>query len=995
MAFTRAGNRDTFLRRAGYTSRLTDDNLEQLQRDIESGSLLQRYDLNTGGNLTRYHRQTPPLVGSNSPAPNSPTYATLDHMIVSQIDPATATSPRGVSVQGVWETVAQYLPFRDLFYHRDKQREVAKGLEDLYKELQRVQTETATPHPTNPGLIITTKRKLTSAEAGKIISQRRYKTVRSTLEQLAVDMGYVGEIDVETATPSPYGYGAPVVPAVPAPPVYRTPTPDDIRQSYGRVTINPRTWLQAIPDEVLAGVRTVALTGIIASAAVGSYVPLAMYAGGRLASGATASAVSHVVRQHGRDYITTEDGIQNAAELAGKLGGLAAYGATASAVAGGLALTWVTGCLAGSAVTRYVGNKRRQQARDLQRQLEDITQTGANDPALRARIDSTVLSAEKYEAASAGLDILSLLSMGVGGLRGLHLPIWTSTPDTTAPTIDHITTQTAVHVGDDVKYSFDVHDLPNSGHVEQASITIQDPTRHFTSQSVYPDSVVERIQHTFGDSNITEHGTIHATHAGQYTVTINASDGAGNTATPQTFTFTVTDGTSPVTPGPVVPTPIIVPVPCEDGHIPYNTNLAGTNLELREVYDYHHTPLIAEKGHEQGLHIASDWKSGTVTVGPHDEHTPCDFNVDDTVVMFEHYNAGTVGHKAFTDASLNTPDYRVLVDVDASGHFVIPDEFKHASTDSYQITWAQMTHSDCANGQLGLEDLASVTHGQHVVVSKEAVFDGSVPAHVPPHYITCEEPAVPVHPAPVVPETPVTPDVGNIHYYQITPVPDHGAFLLNITDNRFDGINNTTEIYSGDHLVQWSQDTFAEGTTTAIVGGHYPVDLHAGDYRVHSWGHDNPNIAWDNKEFIVSATEQHVAPAHFATSASFVSADGGLETVVGSAGVHTTIEPTTAVGTVHIAPVATSESTEVGSSTAHIAPAAEFESSETGSALPAGTTSHIAPAAGFTPTEDCGCDGSSDAYMPSSDAIAQMSYEEIQQLMQAYYNEYYKIIEIA
>lgn len=165
-------------------------------------------------------------------------------------------------------------------------------------------------------------------------------------------------------------------------------------------------------------------------------------------------------------------------------------------------------------------------------------------------------------------------------------------------------------------------------------------------------------------------------------------------------------------------------------------------VELREVYDYHTTPLTPEAGHEQGLTIdMKTWKDGSVSLnGVYDEHTPCDFNVDSTVVMLEHY----------TD--VKALDYRVLVDVDASGHFEIPKEFATYKGDDIQVTWASITH--CENGKLGLEDLASYTHGKHVVIPNEAVFSGSVPAHVAPHYIDCDGTADAVTPAPTHTDAP-------------------------------------------------------------------------------------------------------------------------------------------------------------------------------------------------------------------------------------------------
>ncbi|MBI5002995.1 hypothetical protein HZC31_06420 [Candidatus Woesearchaeota archaeon] len=740
MAFTRAGNREAFLEKSGSID------VEGLQRAIETGDLLRRYDLDTAQNITRYHRQTPSLVGGASVAPNTAADPTLDHLAVTPFDPATATSP-GYNLGAM---IAQYLPLRDCFYHRDKQREVAKGLDDLYKELQRVQNEVVAPHPTNPGLLVTTKRKLTAAEAGKIIGQRRYHVSRGTLEQLSIELGYVGEVDIQTPVPTPYGYTAPAAPATPGAPTYRTPTPDDVRAAYQQPLSwkRPQTYLQRIPEGVLAVIRDGALvTGAIAGSglALGAVGAYAAAKGGQIAAGLIGSGISHVARRSASDYITSEDGLQNFAQMTGKLSGLAAYSATASLATATLAVGWVTGTLAGSAITRYIANRKRQNARDKQRQLEDVLQTGGIDPTLATQIQNDIRSAEKYEAASATFDIASLLGV-VGGVLSNGVGMVSSTNDTEAPSIDKIeySTKTDLCKGDKVEFSFTAADNKDVEKVVAELYTAGDAQDALQAKLLGVPSSVTALQdatvhqdgitdiNVFGKDVVEGNGSFTINDSGDYKVLLTATDAAGNSTSQLVeHTYTIGNCESTVDPDeppvcPVDPDEPKTPSELEDcvkERFSYGKNISK-GVELREVYDYHTTPLKPEAGHEQGLTL-DHWKGGSVSLnGVYDEHTPCDFNVDNTVVMLEHY----------TDAK--ALDYRVLVDVDASGHFEIPKEFAAYNGDDIQVTWAEVTH--CEDGKLGLEDLASYTHGNHVVIPKEAVFEGSVPTHVAPHYVDCD-----------------------------------------------------------------------------------------------------------------------------------------------------------------------------------------------------------------------------------------------------------------
>jgi hypothetical protein len=411
----REANVHRFLRSSGYVT------LDALQEAIENGALLQRYDLDTTENRDRYNRVNP-LVGMNVPAPvtNVPGYGAMGHNAVTQLDPADATSPNGA---GLWEMVKQYIPLRDCFYHRDKEREVAKGLVDTYKELQRVYAdrEAITVDPTTNN-VITQRNKLTIDEAGSLVQARRYKTTRSTLEHLLPQLGYVGSVEVEeTVTAPAYGYGTAVNTVVST--THSVPTGQDIRDSYAELTLNPKTWLQAMPEGTLAFIREGAfIGGAVGTAGLGA-VALGIYGAakaGQVVGGVAGSGISHVARNNNslRSYIGNEDGLENFAQLTGKIGGLAAYSGTASVLAGGLAVGWVTGTLGASALSRYVGNRKRQNARESRRQLEEVLQTGGTDTALQSQVENYINSAERWEAASAGFDILSLVGLVAGAASG-------------------------------------------------------------------------------------------------------------------------------------------------------------------------------------------------------------------------------------------------------------------------------------------------------------------------------------------------------------------------------------------------------------------------------------------------------------------------------------------------------------------------------------------------------------------------------------------------
>jgi hypothetical protein len=731
MAFTRAGNRDAFLERSGYLD------IEDLQRAIESGGLLRRYDLDTPQNRTRYHR-VPPLVGGASLAPNTSADPTLDHLAVTPLDPATATSP-GYNLGAM---LLQYVPLRDCFYHQDKQREVAKGLDDLYKELQRVQNNVAAPHPTNPGLVVTTKRKLTAAEAGKIIGQRRYHASRATLEQLAVDLGYVGEVDVESPVPVPYGSTAPTPLAIPGAPAYRTPTLDAIRAAYQQ-PLSLTNAVQRIPEGVLAVIRDTALiSGAIAGSGLtaGAAIAYGCAKGGQIVAGLAASGISHLARRGASDYITSEDGLQNFAQFTGKVGGLAAYSATASLATATLAVGWVTGTLAGSAVTRYVANRKRQHARDLQRQLEvdlqNVSTPGAMNPAPAAvnparvaEIQAYVLSAERYEAASAACDIASLLGSVGGSLyaafggSGITIPGGTTTSD--APIIDMTSLKSEQHglsfkSGDTMKYTVDVDDKPDFGDaIKDVRVAINRPDGSVVTEHLYVNGWDDKISAFFGDSHTTDKGSFDANTKGWYKMTFTASDTQGHT-TEKVYGFTITeDGATPVTQLP--PAPSQSPAPHSGGSgngtspIPGTTDYAENGWDIRRTYDDHghldkHCDPSSYKGgaaHESSDAFTFNNKSGHVNLDIADcdkHHVKTDAHgihpdgKHDYRIAFEGYKLEH-GKVVLAD--------ELLFQIDQNGNYKLPDSLDLTQYSGYQVGLVDVLHE--GNNKLCLEFIASTS----------------------------------------------------------------------------------------------------------------------------------------------------------------------------------------------------------------------------------------------------------------------------------------------
>lgn len=702
MAFTRRGNADAFLDKSGYVD------LDTLQRAVEDGRLLQRYDFDTAQNRTRYH--APGMVGGPSMAPNTPADPALDQFAVTPLVPTGATST-GQSMK-LGAMLFQYLPFRDCFYHRDKQREVAKGLDDLYKELQRVQTAVYAPHPTNPGLAVETKRKLTAAEAGKIIGQRRYHASRATLEQLAVDLGYVGEVEAERAVPVPIGYGIPpLAPAVPGAPTYRTPTPDDIRAAYQQ-PLSLANATQRIPEGVLAVIRDGALlsgAALGAGTLAGAATAYGFAKGEQVVAGIVGSGISHIARQSAGSYTTSEDGLQNFAQLTGKLGGLAAYSTTASVASATLAIGWVTGTLVGSALTRYAANRKRQNARNSQQQLEVVLQAGGTNPALTAQIQNEVRSAERYEAVSGAFDIASLLgtlgSLGYqlfnGSTGGGNPPGTDEAPKITQKEFNNGSTTTVFDKATTQSVEYTVR-AEDDHAIEKITTNLYKVDGGITrnievGKDIYATGFFDNMKHALGSATVTDGDTITlgTLQPGEYVLNATATD---NATPPQTSAvepiarFTVTENGR----GPVPP---LVPSDAD--------NLAS--WDIRRVYDDdgHLTqkcnPNSYANGaaHENGtISFDSNTHKGTVKFDLRngDPHTASIDNIaEDTKVFFEGYKDGKLV-------------VAKLADIDASGNYTL-NGINVKDFDGYQVWWAEVNGMNTDAKVLCVEALASVNVG--------------------------------------------------------------------------------------------------------------------------------------------------------------------------------------------------------------------------------------------------------------------------------------------
>ncbi len=468
--------------------------------------------------------------------------------------------------------------------------------------------------------------------------------------------------------------------------------------------------------------------------------------GGLLATGAGALVAGGVLGAYASRAV--------AGTAIASLSGDGAGGKIASAVAllGISGLAYVTAAYAAKGGLEYAANYAKKQ----ERQLDDVVNHTAGG-ATTANEEKRNRWHDAHNAARWGSGIISYLMPLIAfadasdidfskiGKNGSGSVI-TNGNDKEAPSIDKIeySTKTDLCKGDKAEFSFTASDnsdvekvvaeLYTAGDAQNALhaklLGVPSPVASLQDATVHQDGITDL--NVFGKDVVEGNGSFTITTPGDYKVLLIATDGNGN-STSQLVEHTYTIGNCESSSGdgssdePGECLPDATPSELEDcvkERFSYGKDIKG--VELREVYDYHTTPLKPEAGHEQGLTLdMKTWKDGTVSLnGVYDEHTPCDFNVDNTVVMLEHY----------TDAK--TLDYRVLVDVDASGHFEIPKEFAAYKGDDIQVTWAEITH--CEDGKLGLEDLASYTHGKHVDIPDEAVFSGTVPAHVAPTYIDCD-----------------------------------------------------------------------------------------------------------------------------------------------------------------------------------------------------------------------------------------------------------------
>ncbi len=493
---------------------------------------------------------------------------------------------------------------------------------------------------------------------------------------------------------------------------------------------------------------------------------LAIYAkaavlGGLLATGAGALVAGGVLGAYASRAV--------AGTAIASLSGDGAGGKIASAVAllGISGLAYVTAAYAAKGGLEYAANHAKKK----ERQLDDVVNhtaggaTTANeerrdrwhDAHNAARWGSGIIAYLMPLIAFADAPDIDFSKLGKNGIGSVL-----TSNDKESPSIDKIeyATKTDLCKGDKAEFSFTSSDNTDVEKVvaelynaHDATTIAQADALGMPRPSITPIDTVTVHQDGWKDFNIFGKDIVEGKGAftintpGDYQVLITATDAANN-STSNTVDHIYTIGnceSNPEEPGECPPDEPEGPrspgalEDCVKERFSYGKDIKG--VELREVYDYHTTPLKPEAGHEQGLTLdMKTWKGGSVSLNNvYDEHTPCDFNVDNTVVMLEHY----------TDAK--ALDYRVLVDVDAHGKFEIPKEFAAYKGDDIQVTWAEVTH--CEEGKLGLEDLASYTHGKHVDIPKEAVFSGTVPAHVAPHYIDCDGTAD-VTPAPKHTETP-------------------------------------------------------------------------------------------------------------------------------------------------------------------------------------------------------------------------------------------------
>ncbi|MEK6867940.1 MAG: hypothetical protein AABX98_03900, partial [Nanoarchaeota archaeon] len=692
---------------------------DTLQESIENGTLLGAYDLLREQNIERYHPNSPRLQGAHVPAADP--VDNVEHDRVAPLTPADAKAPNIHYGSILYEYI--FGGFARVIGTSAEMRDVAKGLVDLNKHAQYIQ---ATQH-----------RRLTDTEAAADIDQYQTTAARRTLEQLTCDLEYVANVaTVPAMTTSGMGTRTIV-----------TKVDPNAIQAQSKIT-----GLAAMPDAYKGLIQE----GVVLTAA--SMSPLGVLAGYGLFKGAgfasrfVSDIASYTVRQAGSTYSNAEDGWKNGAEAIGSLAGLGAFGVALTLASGGLAFGVGTALVAGGVGYTYFGKKRRQEARDVRRDLEHALQTGANPAPHQTRIDSLLADAKRYERNSSLLKLASLVSLGLGVAShyGAFGSSGTSS-DTEAPKItrtefnDGSTTHT-FNKATTPTLGFEI-DATDNKDIDKITAYVHKVGSPQAPQviEIYPDNGQDNIQHALGMNTIKDGGEISLAglSPGDYIVNARATDFAGHSSLIEPVgRFTVVDGSvhpgpvppGPTPPGPVPPSPTPGPSP-----IPGTTDYA--EWDIRRTYDDHGhleqkcnpSSYTGAAAHENALSFDAATRTGTVqfdlTKG--DTHTAGIDNIaEDTRVFFEGYKNGKL-----EDA--------ILVNIDASGKFDLSavDLTKY---DGYQVWWAEVNMNDAASKTLCVEALASVSVDNnpndgicgYIVEKEEACHSGGHgSAHIfPPRY---------------------------------------------------------------------------------------------------------------------------------------------------------------------------------------------------------------------------------------------------------------------
>ncbi len=246
---------------------------------------------------------------------------------------------------------------------------------------------------------------------------------------------------------------------------------------------------------------------------------------------------------------------------------------------------------------------------------------------------------------------------------------------------------------------------------------------------------------------------------------------------------------------PDIPEHHVCPVECFDIDSLYGQYIRG--IDLHEKFLDHGTRLKGEF-HELGLHLnKTNFDDGSVTLnGLHDAHTPEGYNLDDTIIMAEGYDAS------------GKLEFRQFYDVNADGKFTL-NGFDETQYSNWQITWAE---AECVDGNLELNDLSSYTHGK-VPLSE-----------------TWE--------APAVDKTPTSTHVPDgDHILRITPEKTNDGGIA-VYDSWNHGTELCIDVYGVDNnYVLGSVRDIPAGAGTAHISG-FADNLPAGSYVAHISGSD-------------------------------------------------------------------------------------------------------------------------------------------------------------